>query len=61
MDKVLIIQTAFIGDAILTLPMIQKLKDIFNDVELHVLCIPTSAEIFSASPFVIKVLIYDKK
>jgi heptosyltransferase-2 len=61
MDKVLIIQTAFIGDAILTLPMIQKLKDIFNDVELHVLCIPASAEIFYVSPYVNKVLIYDKK
>jgi heptosyltransferase-2 len=61
MDKVLIIQTAFIGDAILTLPMIQKLKDIFNDVEIHVLCIPNSAEIFTGSPYVNKVLIYDKK
>ena len=61
MNKILVIQTAFVGDAVLTLPMIQKLKDIFNDAEIHVLCIPSSAEIFSVSPYVNEVLIYDKK
>ena len=61
MNKILVIQTAFIGDAILTLPMIQKLKEIFNNVELHVLCIPSTKEIFSASPYVDKVIVYDKR
>lgn len=61
MEKILVIQTAFIGDAVLTLPMIEKLKDKFPLDEIHVLCIPSTQEIFSASPFVSEVLVMDKK
>ena len=61
MDKILVIQTAFIGDAILTLPMIQKLKEIFRNADLHVICIPSTEEIFSVSPYVDKVIVYDKR
>lgn len=61
MEKILVIQTAFIGDAILTLPMIQKLKMMFQDSEIEVISTPSTAEIFSASPFVNNVLILDKR
>ncbi len=61
MKKILIIQTAFIGDAILTLPMIQKLKELYTESEIDVLAIPATAEIFSASEYVSSVLIIDKK
>jgi heptosyltransferase II len=61
MDKFLIIQTAFIGDAVLTLPMIQKLAELRSDSIIDVLCIPSTREIFSASPFVNKVLTMDKR
>jgi heptosyltransferase II len=61
MEKILVIQTAFIGDAILTLPMIEKLKDKFPLSEIDVLCIPSTLEIFAASPFVSEVLVMDKK
>ncbi len=61
MQKILIIQTAFIGDAILTLPMIQKLKDLYPENEIDVVAIPSTGEIFSASPYVKNVLILDKK
>lgn len=61
MQKFLVIQTAFIGDAILTLPMIQKLKDIFPDTLIDIICIPSTKEIFSASPFINDVIILDKK
>lgn len=61
MERILIIQTAFIGDAILTLPMIEKLKEKNNDCLIDVLCIPSTEEIFLASPFVNEVLIMDKK
>jgi heptosyltransferase-2 len=60
-EKILIIQTAFIGDAILTLPMIQVLNKMFPESEIHVLCIPSSEEIFKASPFVNEVLAIDKR
>jgi heptosyltransferase-2 len=61
MEKILIIQTAFIGDAILTLPMIQKLNEFFPNSQIDVVAIPSTAEIFSASPFVNEVIVLDKK
>ncbi len=61
MQKILIIQTAFIGDAILTLPMIQKLKEQNKDAEIDVVAIPSTKEIFNSSPFVSKVIEIDKK
>lgn len=61
MEKILVIQTAFLGDAILTLPMIQKLKEKFPDSEIQVLCIPSTKEIFDASPAVNNSIVIDKK
>lgn len=60
-NRILFIQTAFIGDAILSLPAIQKLKEANSDFKIDVLCIPASSEIFKASPFVNEVIIIDKK
>lgn len=60
-SKVLVVQTAFIGDAILTLPMIQYLKKSDPGKVIHVLSAPASAEIFESSPFVDKTLVYDKR
>ncbi|MHB8580313.1 MAG: glycosyltransferase family 9 protein [Ignavibacteriaceae bacterium] len=61
MEKILIIQTAFIGDAILTLPMIQKLNELFPNSQIDVVAIPSTTEIFSASPFINEVILLDKK
>lgn len=61
MEKILVVQTAFIGDAILTLPMIQRLKLNHPDSTIDVICIHNTAEIFSASPSVKNVIILDKK
>lgn len=60
-DKILVIQTAFPGDAILTLPMIQKLKEKYSESLIDVLCIPSTKEIFLSSPAVDNVIVYDKK
>ncbi|HSP88399.1 MAG TPA: glycosyltransferase family 9 protein [Ignavibacteriaceae bacterium] len=60
-EKILIIQTAFIGDAILTLPMIQKLKEIYPESLIDVVSNPVTSEIFSASPYVNEVIILDKR
>lgn len=59
--KILVIQTAFPGDAILTLPFIQELKKQKPDFSLEVLCIPLTAQIFEASPYVDSVIHLDKK
>lgn len=60
-EKILFIQTAFIGDAILALPAIRKLKEINPVCRIDVLCIPASKEIFNASPLVDDVIVIDKK
>jgi heptosyltransferase II len=61
MERILVIQTAFLGDAILTLPMIQKLDELYPMSEIDVLAIPSTKEIFSASPYTNEVLVIDKK
>lgn len=60
-QKVLIIQTAFPGDAILTLPMIQQLKKSNGNVLIDVICIPSTKIIFEASPYINSVIELDKK
>jgi heptosyltransferase-2 len=60
-QRILFIQTAFIGDAILTLPALQKLKLTYPEFLIDVLCIPKSREIFEASPVVENVIVLDKK
>jgi heptosyltransferase-2 len=59
--KILVIQTAFPGDAILTLPLIQELKRKKTGYSIEVLCIPQTAEIFNASTSVNSVIPFDKK
>ncbi len=60
-QKILVIQTAFLGDAILTLPLIQKVNEKHPQCIIDVLCIPLTEEIFSASPFVNSTIVYDKR
>lgn len=61
MEKFLVIQTAFIGDAVLTLPMIQKLKELNPHSLIDIIAIPSTAEIFSLSPAVNVVHVFDKR
>lgn len=61
MRKILLIQTAFPGDAVLTLPALEKFKQLNPDSQLDVLCIPSTKEIFLAAPYVDNVIVIDKK
>ncbi len=60
-ERILVIQTAFLGDALLTLPMLEKLKQKYSLAILDVLAIPATREIFSASPYIDNVIVMDKK
>jgi heptosyltransferase II len=60
-DRILVIQTAFPGDAVLTLPMVQKLKELNADSIIDVLCIPATKEIFQLSTSINEILVIDKK
>jgi len=59
--NILVIQTAFPGDAVLTLPFIQELKKQKPYYSIDVLCIPLTVEIFEASPSINSVIPLDKK
>lgn len=60
-ENILVIQTSFIGDAVLTLPMLEKLKTLYPKSILSVLTIPSTEIIFANSPFVDDVIVYDKR
>ena len=60
-NKIVVVQTAFLGDAVLTLPMLEVLAEKNPAAQIDVVTIPKNVEIFSASPFVNEVIIYDKR
>ncbi|MDP2362180.1 MAG: glycosyltransferase family 9 protein, partial [Ignavibacteria bacterium] len=60
-ERILFIQTAFLGDAILALPSIQKLKESNPDCSIDVLCIPETEEVFNSSSGVDNAVVIDKK
>lgn len=59
--KILIIQTAFIGDVIMTTPIFRAVKEIEPDSEVHALVIPAAAELLKTNPNIKKVHIFNKK
>jgi heptosyltransferase-2 len=60
MKRYLVIQTAFIGDAILTLPLVQALKNVEVETSVDVLVIPRTSGLFSNHPAVSEILVFDK-
>ncbi len=61
MKKILIIQTASIGDVILATPLIEKLYDYFPDVLIDFLLKKGNESLFFNHPKLNKVLVLDKK
>lgn len=59
--KILVIQTAFIGDAILATPVLEKLHRFYPDVEIDLLVRKGNETLFSGHPFLHKVIVWDKK
>jgi heptosyltransferase II len=56
----LIIQTAFLGDVILTLPLVQTLKKFVPESNIDFLCIPSTAAVLLNNPYINKIIEYDK-
>jgi len=59
--KILLIQTAFIGDVILITPLINGLKMIYPEATLDVVVIPKCESILKNNPHVRKIYCFDKK
>lgn len=60
-EKILVIQTAFVGDAVLTLPFLQELKKLYQSSAIDVISTPISKEIFASCPVVNEVIVLDKR
>ncbi|NPA37291.1 MAG: glycosyltransferase family 9 protein [Chlorobi bacterium] len=58
--KILIIQTAFIGDVILATPVVEKLKIFFPEAEVDFLVRKGNETLFKNNPNINRVLILDK-
>ena len=61
MKRILIIQTAFLGDVILSTPLIKALRELFPDSFISFLLIPETEKVLENSPHLNEILIYDKR
>lgn len=59
--RVLVLQTSFLGDSLLTLPLMRRLKESLPGARLSVLTLPKNAEVFRGSPWVDEILLDDKR
>ncbi|MBX2990003.1 MAG: lipopolysaccharide heptosyltransferase II [Bacteroidetes bacterium] len=59
--RILVVQTAFTGDVVLTLPLIQHLHETLNGVFIDVVAVPAAAQVLRGHPAINKIIEYDKK
>jgi heptosyltransferase-2 len=59
--RLLIIQTAFLGDVILITPLIRAAHEVFPEAGVDVLVIPETADVLRGNPHLAKVLTFDKR
>ncbi|MBK3332996.1 lipopolysaccharide heptosyltransferase II [Persephonella atlantica] len=59
--KILVWQTAFLGDLILTTPLFHSIKSMFPGSELTVITKPFGRDVLKNNPYVDRLIIFDKK
>lgn len=59
--KILIIQTAFLGDLILSLPVIQVIKNNIENSSVDILCYARFANVLDNNPYINEIIKYDKR
>ncbi len=60
-SRILIVQTAFIGDVILVTPLIQRVAHLFPRAQLHFLTIPASRNLVETLPYLKRLWLFDKR
>ncbi|RKY88990.1 lipopolysaccharide heptosyltransferase II [candidate division KSB1 bacterium] len=60
-NKILIVQTAFIGDVILTIPLVKSIKKYFKESKIYFLLKPDSLNLLEGIPEISELITYDKK
>lgn len=61
MNKILLIQTASIGDVILATPLLEKLHDLFPESSIDLLIKQGNESLFTSHPFIRNLLVWNKK
>jgi heptosyltransferase-2 len=60
-NRILVIQTAFLGDVVLTTPLFRELKRLFPTAELDCLVAPRGAEILEGLPELDRIIVHNKR
>jgi heptosyltransferase-2 len=60
-ENVLLLQTSFLGDTVLTLPLIDEIKRQFPVKKLTLICQPASRELLRDHPGIDQIIVDDKK
>jgi heptosyltransferase II len=61
MQKILLIQTAFIGDVVLSTGILEKLHHVLPDAQLSILVRKGNETLFTGHPYLSEVLVWDKR
>jgi heptosyltransferase-2 len=59
--RVIVVQTAFLGDMVLTTPLLREIKRSHPGVPVSVVAAPSGARVLAGHPFVDRVMTYDKR
>ena len=59
--KILVIQTAFLGDVILITPLIRAVHDLFPNAQIDALVLPQTASILTNNPYLSNIIKFDKR
>jgi heptosyltransferase II len=60
-DNVLVLQTSFLGDMVLTLPLITEIRRRFSVKKLSLMCTPLGKELLQDHPAIDEIIVDDKK
>lgn len=60
-ERILVVQTSFLGDIVLTVPLLAEIKRRFPDAELSVLCTPEAKSLLLDNPDIQEIITDDKR
>ena len=60
-EKVLVLQTSFLGDTVLTLPLLSEIKRHFPQVKLTLMCSSAAGELLQDHPGIDEIMVDDKR
>jgi heptosyltransferase-2 len=59
--KILVVQTSFLGDVVLTTPLIAEVRRLYPNAHLAVLCAPRGKAILEGHPDIDEIIVYRKR